>query len=90
MLYAKHKDYIEICEETGKLFKRHLFAINGVAANGVDDWDGNIIFKREIFLHITRLPTANVIKALNADIQCLVEFESRDTVNNFNNDMLGT
>ena len=36
------------------------------------------------------LPTANVIKALNADIQCLVEFESRDTVNNFNNDMLGT
>ena len=55
-LYNVLKDYIEIQENRGKLFKRQLFAIKGVQANGVDDWDGTICFKREkiIFIKISR------------------------------------
>ena len=89
-LYNELKEYIEISEERGKLFKRQLFAIKGVAANGVDDWDGSIKFKREKFNDTTRLNTAKVIKALNADVQCLIEVENRDTIHNFNADMLGS
>ncbi len=89
-LYNSLKDYIEISEERGKLFKRQLFAIKGVAANGVDDWDGTIEFKREKFTETTRINTAKVIKALKADVQCLVEIEDRLTMSNFNADMLGS
>lgn len=89
-LYKDLKEYIEISEERGKLFKRQLFAIKGVAANGVDDWDGTIKFKREKFSDTTRLNTAKVIKALNADVQCLIEVENRDTIHNFNVDLLGS
>lgn len=89
-LYKSLKDYIDIAEDRGKLFKRQLFAIKGVVANGVDDWDGSIQFKREKFTETTRINTAKVIKALKADVQCLVEVESRDTISNFNSDMLGT
>lgn len=88
-LYNSLKDYIEISEERGKLFKRQLFAIKGVAANGVDDWDGTIEFKREKFTETTRLNTAKAIKALKADVQCLIEVEDRITMGNFNSDMLG-
>lgn len=89
-LYKELKEYIEISEERGKLFKRSLSAIKGVAANGVADWDGTIRFKRAKFSETTRLNTAKVIKALKADVQCLVEVENRETVSNFNSDMLGT
>ena len=88
-LYNSLKDYIEISEERGKLFKRQLSAIKGVSANGVDDWDGTIEFKREKFSETTRINTAKVIKALKADVQCLVEIEDRLTMSNFNADMLG-
>ncbi len=88
-LYNELKEYIEISEERGKLFKRKLSAIKGVAANGVDDWDGSIQFKRAKFSDTTRLNTARVLKALKADVQCLVEVESRDTINSFSSDMLG-
>jgi endonuclease/exonuclease/phosphatase family metal-dependent hydrolase len=89
-LYNELKEYIEISEERGKLFKRQLSAIKGVAANGVDDWDGTIKFKREKFSETTRLNTVKVIKAVNADIQCFVEVENRETLSNFNGDLLGT
>ena len=89
-LYNELKEYIEISEERGKLFKKSLSAIKGVAANGVDDWDGTIQFKRAKFSDTTRLNTAKVIKALKADVQCFVEVENRDTISSFNGDMLGT
>jgi endonuclease/exonuclease/phosphatase family metal-dependent hydrolase len=88
-LYNTLKDFIEIAEERGKLFKRQGFAIKGVAAKGVDDWDGTIEFKREKFTETTRLNTAKVLQAIKADIQCLVEVEDRTTIDNFNSDMLG-
>jgi endonuclease/exonuclease/phosphatase family metal-dependent hydrolase len=88
-LYYSLKDYIEIAENRGKLFKRQLFAIKAVAANGIDDWDGSIQFKRANFSDTTRLNTAKVIKAIKADVQCLVEVEDRATIESFNSDMLG-
>ena len=87
-LYNQLKNYIEIQENRGKLFKRQLFAIKGVQANGVDDWDGTICFKREKFSETTRTNTAKVLKAVAADIQCLVEVESREVMHNFNADVL--
>lgn len=89
-LYNELKDYIEISEERGKLFKRQLSAIKGVAANGVDAWDGTIKFKREKFSETTRLNTVRVIKEVKADIQCFVEVENRETLSNFNGDLLGS
>jgi endonuclease/exonuclease/phosphatase family metal-dependent hydrolase len=89
-LYNNLKDFIEIQENRGKLFKRKLFAITGVLANGVADWDGTIEFKREKFSETTRINTAKVLKAVQADVQCLVEVESRNVLHNFNADMLGT
>jgi len=89
-LYNSLKEYIEISEERGKLFKRSLSAIKGVAANGVADWDGTIKFKREKFSETTRLNTVKVIKEIKADIQCFVEVENRETLSNFNGDLLGT
>ncbi|HMO60697.1 MAG TPA: endonuclease/exonuclease/phosphatase family protein [Ferruginibacter sp.] len=88
-LYNALKEYIEIAEERGKLFKRQGFAIKGIAANGVNDWDGTIVFKREKFTETTRINTARVIKDLKADVQCLVEVEDRHVIDNFNSDMLG-
>jgi endonuclease/exonuclease/phosphatase family metal-dependent hydrolase len=89
-LYNELKEYIEICEERGKLFKRSLSAIKGVAADGVADWDGRISFKRAKFSDTTRQNTARVLKAVKADVQCLVEVESRDTISSFSTDLLGT
>ena len=87
-LYNEVKDYISIAEDRGKLFKHSGFKITGVAAKGVDDWDGSIIFKRESFSEMTRTNTARVITELKADIQCMVEVENRIALNAFNSNML--
>jgi endonuclease/exonuclease/phosphatase family metal-dependent hydrolase len=86
--YNALKDFIEIQENRGKLFKRKLFAIKGVQANSVDDWDGSIQFKREKFTETTRINTGRVLKAVAADVQCMVEVESREVLDNFNADVL--
>lgn len=87
-LYNALKEFIEIAEERGKLFKRKLFAIIAVQANGVDDWDGSIVFKRDKFSDMARSNSALVINALKADVQCLVEVENRDVIDSFNSDLL--
>jgi hypothetical protein len=84
------KEYIDIQENRGKLFKRQLFAIKGVAANGAQDWDGSICFKREKFTETTRVNTAKVLKTVAAHVLCLIEVESREVLHNFNGDMLTT
>lgn len=88
-LYKSLKEYIDINEDRGKLFKHKLSAITGVAANSPGDWDGSIKFKRDKFTETTRINTAKVLKAVKADVQCIVEVENRDTLAGFNRDMLG-
>ncbi len=89
-LYNDLKTFIEIAEERGKLFKRKGFKIVAVKANGANDWDGSIQFKREKFTETTRLNTAKVLKDLKADICCMVEVENREVLESFNSEMLGT
>lgn len=88
-LYNELNEYIIIAEERGKLFSRRGFAIVGIKAKGVADWDGTIVFKRDKFSDTTRTNTATVLKKLKADICCLVEVENRDVLSSFNAEMLG-
>lgn len=88
--YMGLKDFIEISEDRGKLFKKSGSAIVGIKANGVDDWDGTILFKRDKFDPATRGNTAKTIKEVKADVFCIVEVENREILSAFNSGMLGT
>jgi len=88
--YMALKEYIEITEDRGKLFKKSGSAIVGIKANGAGDWDGTIQFKREKFTETTRLNTAKTIKEVKADIFCIVEVENREVLSFFNSELLGT
>jgi len=82
------KDFIEVSEDRGKLFKKSGSAIVGIKANGIDDWDGTILFKRDKFDEATRGNTAKTIKAVKADIFCIVEVENREMLSSFNSGLL--
>jgi endonuclease/exonuclease/phosphatase family metal-dependent hydrolase len=80
----KVKDYVTVNEERGsKLFERSGYAVVGVLADGADDWDGSIAFKRAKFSDIARGNTAQVIKDTMADVMCIVEAEDRPTLRSF-------
>jgi endonuclease/exonuclease/phosphatase family metal-dependent hydrolase len=80
--------YIKIREDRGKLFTRSGTKITGVKANGVNDWDGTIEYKRVKFTEIARENTAKVIKTVKADVACIVEAENRLSLDAFNREML--
>ena len=84
------KPYIEVNEDRGKLFKKRGWTVTGVQANGVNDWDGAIEFKRAKFSETARENTARVIKEVRADIACIVEAESRPALRAFDSDLLGS
>lgn len=84
-LYQALKTYIDVRENRGKLFNR---AKTQVVANGVRDWDGEIEFRRAKFSEQARENTAKVIKAVKADVACIVEAEARPALVAFNADLL--
>jgi endonuclease/exonuclease/phosphatase family metal-dependent hydrolase len=86
----KLKDYIEIREDRGKLWKRSGFAITGVKASGKGDWDGAIEHKRAQVSDLARENTVKVVKAVKADVACVVEVENRPMLHSFNRELLGT
>lgn len=88
-LVEKLGGYIEIREDRGKLFAGRG-AQRRVSAAGSGDWDGAIEFKRAKFSDMARRSTAKVIKALKADILCVVEAEDRPTLKSFNSELLDT
>jgi endonuclease/exonuclease/phosphatase family metal-dependent hydrolase len=79
-LYHALKEYIEIVEVRGKLFDRYK---KNVVADGVLEWGGFIDFKREKFNEVARANTARVLRAVNADVCCLIEVESRPILKHF-------
>ncbi len=96
--YAGHKDriltlYNELAEfvtiniRSSKV-GRYVVTTKKVFADGREDWDGFVDLKRERFSDETIKFTGKVIKEVNADIQCLVEVESADTLKRFNTDIL--
>jgi hypothetical protein len=82
------KPYILVREDRGKLFKKRGWAITGVKADGVKDWDGSIEFKRDKFSNLSRENTARVIKDVKADVACIVEVENRETLRSFDAHLL--
>lgn len=82
------KKWIDIEETRGKLFRKSGFAITGVAAGGKTDWNGVIKLKRAELKEQAITNTAKVVKAVNADIMCLVEVEDRPLMQNFRTDQL--
>jgi endonuclease/exonuclease/phosphatase family metal-dependent hydrolase len=86
-IYKLLKDYIVVRENRGKLFDRTK---SKVTAESGKEWDGEVEFKRDEFSQLTRENTSKVIKAVNADVACIVEAEDRMALKAFNSDLLGT
>lgn len=84
-LYDTLKTYIDVREDRGKLFSKKK---DKVVASGASDWDGEVVFRRAKFSEVARENTAKVIKAVKADVACIVEAEDRPTLLTFNGDMM--
>jgi endonuclease/exonuclease/phosphatase family metal-dependent hydrolase len=69
---------------------RYLSEKGKLQATGRAQWDGFVDLKRERFSQEQIEFTGRVIRAVKADIQCLVEVESADTLKRFNVDILGS
>jgi len=82
------KDFIHIREDRGKLWKRSGWSVVGVKAGGAGDWDGAIEFLKAEFNDIGRENTAKVIRAVKADVACIVEADSRPGLKSFDTDLL--
>ena len=78
------KPYVSIREDRGKLLNPQ----DGVSANGAGAWDGVVEFKRAEIAEVAREAPADVIKALKADVLCVVEAEDRLTLRDFNSQAL--
>ncbi len=88
-LFGEVDQYIDIQEDVGKLFVRSGFTPTRVSASGAGSWYGGIIFKRARFADQQRTNTATMIKKINADIQCLIEVEGNQALDDFNSTLLG-
>jgi len=87
-LFGILKGYIDVRENRPKrLFNKERTAV--VASNG-KDWDGEIEFKRDQFKALARANTAEVIKAVKADVACLIEVEDKPALAAFNAQLLGS
>lgn len=82
------KEFIEVREDQGKLWKKQGWSITGVQADGAGDWNGTIIFKTAKFSETARTNTAKVIRAVKADVACIVEADSRPSLKSFDADLL--
>lgn len=81
--------YVEIREDRGKLFSG-TGSKRRVIASGRDSWDGAVEFLRAKISELARKSTADVVKALSADVLCAIEVEDRGTLAAFNSQLLGT
>ncbi len=84
-LLADLKDYVLIREDRGKLLTRGKVSAPGAAA-----WDGVIELKRASIKELARQATADVLKALAADVACVIETENRPSLQQFNRELMGT
>lgn len=89
-LYLTLKDYITINIRSSDVGRFIISAEGRLIADGADDWVGFVDLKRERFDAQQVRFTGKVIKTVKADIQCLVEVESRKTLDLFNTDILGS
>ena len=83
------RPYIVIRVDMGKLFTGKG-APSKVVAAGKKDWSGTIEFKRADVNEMARESTIRAIKAVKADVMCVVEVENRIMLEDFNRKGLGT
>lgn len=86
-LHEEIKAYIKINIRSSRV-GRNIIEKGKLKAKGRDDWDGFVDLRRERFSETAVQFTARVIKAGKADVQCLVEVESAETLEMFNADLL--
>lgn len=84
------KDFINIREDRGKLWKKRGWSITGVKASGSGAWDGTVEFKKAKFSEIGRKNTGKVLKKVKADVVCVVEADNRPSLKKFDTDVLGS
>lgn len=85
---APLSDYIRLREDKGKFWKRRSRKIVGVRANGSGDCDLTVEFKRAKFSEVGRGNTGKVIRAVKADVACIVEADNRILLKKFDTDVL--
>lgn len=76
--------HIRLNEIRGKFLRKPQGASVEIAANGREDWIGWFELKRETIKEAAIENTARVIHEVNADVFCVIEVESRITLNRFN------
>lgn len=87
-LYLALQDYITINIRSSDVGRAIIKADGTLIAKGADDWVGFVDLKRERFDAEQVRFTGKVIRAVKADVQCLIEVESRKTLDLFNTDIL--
>lgn len=87
-LYLRLKEFITINIRSSDVGRYILSAKGDLIATGADDWVGFVDLKRDRFSADQVRFTGQVIREVKADIQCLVEVESRQTLKLFNTDIL--
>ena len=87
-LHADVKNFISINIRSSKVGRFLFTAESKLVARGRADWDGFVDLQRERFSDAQIKFTGKVIKTVDADVQCLVEVESADTLKRFNTDIL--
>lgn len=80
--------YINVREDQHKFWQRQNRRISGVKANGANEWGGSIEFKRAKFSEVGRENTAKVVRAVKADIACIVEADNRPSLKRFDTELL--
>ena len=78
--------YFTLEKDRGKLTNNS----GAVIANGSGDFFGHVRFNTRTIKAQATENTGKVIKALNADVLCVVEVESREVLGDFNSQVLGT
>jgi predicted extracellular nuclease len=86
-LYKDLSDYVQINIRSSKV-GRSLFNKGALVAKGKADWEGFVDLARDRFSSEQVKNTGLVIKTVDADIQCLVEVESRLALQRFDTDIL--
>ncbi len=84
------KNFITIREDRGKLWKKRGRGVVGVQAEGRGDWDGAVEFRKASFSTIGRENTGKVIRSVKADVACIVEADSRATLQSFDTHVLNS
>ena len=82
-LIDQGKGFFTVEEDHGKLLQG-----GRVKANGAGDFHGHIKFTKAPVTNEATRNTGKVIKELKADILCTVEVESRETLGDFNSQLL--